>query len=502
MNKSKVTNNSYFKDFTNLIILGILILASYLRLVGVFTKSFAFTYDVGRDMLALSDIVHFVHFPFIGPTTGIPGVFYGPWWYWLLAPFFFLFGGNPEGIAFVMAVIGIVTIILAYIFGKRLGGEFLGLSFAALIAVSPVMISLASQIWNPNIAPFFVLVTFIILERIFSQKKPSLLNFFFLGILLMLSADIEIFYGSMFTMAILLSVLIIKKLKINKSEISTFIAGSLIILSPRILFEIKNHFLMTKSLITFIKTGSEGAGFLNIIPERLHTFLDNFSGTVAFSNLEAGAVIFILMLVATAFFYGKLSVIQKNFVKTSGIVLVVFFLGTALFSHDIWPHYLVGLPVFYILLVVISLDAFRLNTKNVVIPGLILCVLFIANWNPISFVNSLSKPLFTGDASVYRNQLAVIDYIYENAAGKKFKYVVYTPPVHDYTYQYLFSWYAKNSYGYTPSETAKLAYFILEPDTQYPQRLIDWLKTREKDGVVENSKSFKSGIIVQTRRSD
>ena len=63
------------------------ILGSYLRFQGVFTNSFAFTYDVGRDMLALWDITHFVDLPFIGPTTGLPGLFYGPWWYWLLSPF-------------------------------------------------------------------------------------------------------------------------------------------------------------------------------------------------------------------------------------------------------------------------------------------------------------------------------------------------------------------------------------------------------------------------------
>ncbi len=57
----------------------ILIIGSLLRLQGVFTNSFAFTYDVGRDMLALWDIVYVHNITLIGPTTGIPGVFYGPW---------------------------------------------------------------------------------------------------------------------------------------------------------------------------------------------------------------------------------------------------------------------------------------------------------------------------------------------------------------------------------------------------------------------------------------
>ena len=156
----------------------IILTGSWLRLMGIFSNSFAFTYDVGRDMLALFDISHFVHLPFIGATTGLPGIYYGPWWYYMLTPFFFVSGGNPQFIAFVMALVGIATVFLAYLFGKKIGGEFLGFSFAALTSVSPIMISLSSQIWNPNIAPFFGLLTLIVLEKIYSDKKTGLINFF------------------------------------------------------------------------------------------------------------------------------------------------------------------------------------------------------------------------------------------------------------------------------------------------------------------------------------
>ena len=77
---------------------------------------------------------------------------------------------------------------------------------------------------------------------------------------------------------------------------------------------------------------------------------------------------------------------------------------------------------------------------------------------------SITSPLWVGNASVYRNQLSVIDYAYGQANGRAFKYVVYTPPVFDYTYRYLFKWYGPNKYGYAPNDNAHLAYFIIEPD--------------------------------------
>ena len=92
----------------------LLIIGSFLRLQGVFSNSFAFTYDVGRDMLALWNIVYDHKIPLIGATTGLAGVFYGPWWYYFLTPFFVIFRGDPQGIAFLMSVIGVLSIVASY----------------------------------------------------------------------------------------------------------------------------------------------------------------------------------------------------------------------------------------------------------------------------------------------------------------------------------------------------------------------------------------------------
>src|SRR3972149_12110870 len=148
--KFKLTD--FYKKET-LILYLIILIGIFLRFQGVFSNSFAFTYDVGRDMLAVSDIASLNKIPLIGATTGLPGVFYGPWWYYMLTPFFIIFSGNPQGIAFVMALVGVITIIAGYFLGKALGGNFLGLSLAVLISVSAILISLSSQIWNPNIVP-------------------------------------------------------------------------------------------------------------------------------------------------------------------------------------------------------------------------------------------------------------------------------------------------------------------------------------------------------------
>src|SRR6266705_78168 len=136
------------------ILLAIIVLVgAYMRFSGITSNSFAFTYDVGRDMLALQQIVYHHKIPLIGFTTGMPGIFYGPWWYYLLALPFAISGGNPQYIAYFIGLTGMATIILMYILGKKISDTWLGIALASFISFSPIFVGLSAQIWNPNIAP-------------------------------------------------------------------------------------------------------------------------------------------------------------------------------------------------------------------------------------------------------------------------------------------------------------------------------------------------------------
>src|SRR3989344_1476326 len=136
--KSKARFKSMKKIFIFFGLLIIVIIGSWLRLSGILSNSFAFTYDVGRDMLAVENIVVNHKVTLIGQTTGVEGIFYGPWWYFILIIPFLIFSGNPQGIAFFMSIIGIIAILLGYIIGKKIGGVFLGIIFSAFISFSPM----------------------------------------------------------------------------------------------------------------------------------------------------------------------------------------------------------------------------------------------------------------------------------------------------------------------------------------------------------------------------
>ena len=364
INLSKILNRNF------LILLIIVVLGSLLRLWGVLTNSFAYTYDVGRDMLALWNIVVNHDLMFIGATTGIQGVFYGPWWYYMLVPFFVIFRGDPAGIALTMSLVGIASIILSFIIGRKIGGNILGFSIAALVSISPALISLSAQIWNPNIAPFFVLLTFYSLYKIYSLEKANNKYFFILGILLSINIDIEILWGLLFTLGIVFSLILILNKRIKIKQIIYFLIGVLVVASPRIVFELKHGFLMTKSFITFLtnKNSTEDpVTFIQLLENRVFSFVDLFSSSVTFNSQLMAFVIIVFTLGGLILFYKKSSDIIKKFIVTLLTIVAVFFVGTIIFSRALWPHYLVGLPVVYIFLFAISLYLFskKMNTFTV-----------------------------------------------------------------------------------------------------------------------------------------
>lgn len=492
------------KSFGVYILLGIIVfLGSYLRLSGIFTNSFAYTYDVGRDLLAVRNIVVGHHIPLIGPTTGIAGLYYGPWWYYILIFPFIFFGGNPQGIVFFIACTGILTIILSFYLGKKQKGNFFGLILASLVAVSPYLIGLSSQIWNPNISPILLLVFLILLIKYLDKKyKKASIIAFFIGFILGLMLDAEIVFGINLLIAFFLFFVFLSGKKLFIKTNLYIVCGFFITLLPRTLFEFRHSFVMTRQLFTH----SSGASPLfqlptkSILVQRLSFFNNLFADTITNGDKVLSIIVCVICLIFLILVFKKFTQSLRSLLVFLSSILLVFFINLSLFSHDIFNHYVVGIPLVYVVLISLAIGGTMENTRQKITAVFSTAILFWINLQPMTLLAGINKPLWEGDAAVYRNQLAVVDFVYHKAHGEHFNYIVYTPPVYDYTYQYLFAWYGEKTYGYTPSKEKKSLFFvILEPDYQYPSRLQQWLDIRKNDGKILLQQVVKGGISVQER---
>src|SRR6267378_2141643 len=103
----------------------ILFLAAFMRLYRI-SDYMTFLGDEGRDSLVVLDILH-GHFTLLGPRASAGDFFTGPIYYYMMAPFLWLFHLDPVGPAIMVALFGIATVFLIYHIGKEFFDKKTGL---------------------------------------------------------------------------------------------------------------------------------------------------------------------------------------------------------------------------------------------------------------------------------------------------------------------------------------------------------------------------------------
>src|SRR4030042_6358918 len=95
----------------------ILAFSAFFRLFRL-NQLLGFWYDQGRDALVIWDLLHKGKLFLIGPVTGIEGIFLGPFYYYLMAPFYFVGGGSPVFAAACLSWLSVLGIFIIYLVGK------------------------------------------------------------------------------------------------------------------------------------------------------------------------------------------------------------------------------------------------------------------------------------------------------------------------------------------------------------------------------------------------
>lgn len=470
----------------------LIIIAVVLRFSSIIRGDFAFTYDVGRDLLNVKNLLETHKISLIGPTSGQMGIFYGPWWTWLIALPYLLSQGDPSAISFFVTVCGILAMIIVYIWGNKYLGILAGLAMAGVMAVSEFFLSTSIQIWNPNLLVLTTVLILVLHGRI-ETLRPA--GFFLLGFLLLISVEFEFVYGIFLLISYSIILLTWRRKILSAKKIFWLILGGLFIELPRLIFEFRHDFLQTKALFSFLKIG-EGAPLnffqrLSFIWEKWLVVIPDLSPAISF-------LITFMMAIIIVFRYKDLSLSLKPFLIDLISIFSIFIFLTIIYPKDFWDYYLLGLPVILIFFPGFFFHLLEKHGKK--FSWITLWIyFFLLAWSSGLF-SRLFHPNFIGDQAVYRNQIAAVDYVYRQADGKNFNYIAYTPPLIEHTWRYLFGWYGRKKYKYLPSETRQEKFYvIIEPDLGYEGRITGWLKVREGDGKIIRTDVLPSGIKIQTR---
>lgn len=226
----------------NLLILIILLIAFILRIYRI-EALLDFHYDQGRDAKIIWDLWHNGKFFLIGPTTGLDGIFLGPFYYYLIAPFYLIGGGNPIIPSMFLSLLVTISLYVLYLTGLEINNRITGLTALVIGTFSSFLIF--SSRWLSNPTPIYltsILIFFLMVKVI---KKPKNYYWYLIYLLVGLSLQLEL-ASAIFYLPVLLVFTIWRKLKVKTFLISSFLL--FLTLTPLIIFNFKHDNILVNNI--------------------------------------------------------------------------------------------------------------------------------------------------------------------------------------------------------------------------------------------------------------
>lgn len=459
----------------------------FFRLKSIYFQNVGYTYDQGRDFLKAAEIVLYKNPTFIGPTTGIQGIFHGAWWYYFLALVFMITGGIPIGFYYANFIVHLLSFLIFYYAAKRLFGFITASILSFLIATSGYFMFTSVFLGNNVLAmPAFLAVLICSIYLINKQysirlpikKYPLLLSMHLIaGLALGFVAEFEFAFGLLLIPIYLLIVALFhffsRPFKTIKHYIY-FIVGFAIPFGPRFLFELKNGFPQTKTLINFVIKPSyyTPKPYWDIYRDRLEVFDGFYKATFMSDTVRIIIVSLLLIFIAYRIYIQKVSM-KKGFWFVALTVALLFGIST-LYKDTFWSYYYEGLPYAFLLIggFILTLTGSKhdalLQKGKLIVLGILLML------GTVKFFNEWKQPLPYDGIRVQQDIVAYIQSQEKDLSN--YCILTYTPPVIPYTYDYIFL-YNEVSRGVTrPSPDFKNGHcwFILEADDN-KERKQDWI---------------------------
>ncbi len=495
--KNPDTNTSKFKIIWRIVLLLSFVFPLIINLKIIFGGTFPFWYDPARDMLL--GLENLKKITLIGPPSGIPGIFYGPYWIWLIS-LAELISKDPRIVAFLIATVPYFT-LFPYVLYKL--SSVLTKRIALMVWLAFILTtSYSSRIWNPYPAPLIYLsyLALIISIDFNSFDKVNLVKILASGIVAGLLVNFHISFGiailtSSFiylTFEFLLNFKLYGKSLLNslKNRLVVFILFSLgvfIVYLPFLVFESRHGFNQIKSLTFTLQQAiihhSSVVGQIGLSKEQI---IQNFLNRLdEIFRLPVSSYIILLLLsfasliyIAIKKFKLKLDRNEVNFLSVliiNHLVVVYIFLTS---KNPIWGYHFMGVDMIQLLL--LGFLAKKLPIVNI---GLFLGTVWIAWMSIIGFSKSFVTKI---TYSCFITEDKIVQTTYKDANHSHFNLFVYNPGIYTYDYDYLFQWEGKK-YGYIPKTNRMV-------DPKQPAYLI--MPKIDKPGIKEDFIDYRTPIKI------
>lgn len=439
----------------------IFFIAIFLRFL-FFPSNVYFGFDQARDAYSSLEILH-GHLKLVGPPTSISGLFHGPLFYYIWAPFYGLFKGDPVGIAAFLRVANAFGVLIVFFIGWSLFNKYVGLISAFLFAISFEQTQYSLDFGNPSLSVLTVMLIYLGLSLLVFKRKGYGLVLATVG----LGLSIQFEFGLIYLFAPFLLILLLLKedlRRLDKKYWLYSVAAFLITTATFFISAAKFHLnIFATSVLSFgILATTSGKSFG--IPFNTYYILRSLVHDNLFSDDKLITLSLLGLCLSTL-----VSLFNKKINKKMCFILIWLFAGAIPYLHNnsFTPIYFykagagVGLLIitaYFIYLLWMNKKRFYLSSLLGI--GLIFGIVY-SNLSLITFLNP-KGPIPEIDVQtgmLLSDEKKIVNYIYQSSKGEPFSVNGITMPLYiNTTWSYLFSWYGEKSYGRKPIWGGKVAY--------------------------------------------
>lgn len=422
-------------------------LAAYLRLYRI-ADYMTFLGDEGRDVLVVKRMLVDGKFTLLGPTASVGGFFMGPVYYYFMLPFLWAWNLSPVGPAVMVALFGIATVLLVYVVGIQWFSKPVAVISSLLYAISPIIIAYSRSSWNPNIVPFFALLSMYILGKAILTKQYTLL--FWVG--LCAGIGVQLHYTYLFLILTQGVLVAVQYRKLKVIDIVYLVLGFCLGFSPFLAFELRHGFTNSRSILEFVfagkDTGFQWHQFIGNIQDVSSRLFGRFiiripepnmlggipstirgSWRVGQSLLTVGGLIALMTLGIRSKKANNQNRMNIFILLLSWFVIPLFFFG--IYKKNIYDYYFgIFFPIPFYLTALLIVDVINIRYIGKVIGIAAIIGLSLFNWQGRPFIYEPNRQLA---------QVALISQtVLEKSEGKPFNFALITGGNSDHAYRYFF----------------------------------------------------------------
>lgn len=436
---------------SNRILVLILLIGAFLRLYNI-EGYMTFLGDEGRDAIVVRNLLVHADPILIGPGTSIGEMYLGPLYYYFMAPFLLLANFSPVGPAVGVALLGVFTIALVYWVCKEWFStknekvSVAGIVASLLYAISPTVINFSHSSWNPNIMPFFSLLTIYSIWRVWKRDDNRylfvaaisfafVLQSHYLGLLIAPVIGIIWFYKFLLlntkTSYITEKTPLIKFIKNSIFALVLF----LFLMSPLLIFDIRHNWMNFNAMKTFFTErqtnfSNTSLSLFTKIPPMASGII---SSLVASKNRVIGEMVLTIVSISSLLiFLGRKKLHSDEASGFSMLFLWIIFglIGLGIYKQNVYDHYF----------------GFLFTAPHILIGGFVENVLeklnnigkffIIIALSFLFIINIIKNPLRNNPNYQLQRSVNVVNKIIKESKGETFNFAVIAERNYEDGYQY------------------------------------------------------------------